>query len=67
MNAEVSRGRCKRCGRRIVLRKPGQEYGPKCARYFGVEVIGELELLPSLEDQRRGERGCGVSQGGEPE
>ncbi len=32
-------GRCKRCGRRIVLKTPGQEYGPKCARKVAVSGV----------------------------
>ena len=41
--------KCKRCGRWFVPKEDGQEYGPKCSKYFKVEVKGELELLPEKE------------------
>ncbi len=46
----LGRRQCKRCHKFFLPRKEGQEYGPKCARYMTVEVVGELELLPNLEE-----------------
>lgn len=29
---------CKRCGKRIIVKTPGQEYGPVCARKLAGQV-----------------------------
>lgn len=53
MSGKAIMPRCKRCGRQFTPKTEGQEYGPKCAKYYKVEVMGELRLLPSKDDMHK--------------
>lgn len=41
------RGICKLCGRRIIIRKVGQEYGRVCARKLAGQIEIDSQVLVS--------------------
>jgi hypothetical protein len=41
------KGKCLRCNRPFIIRKEGQQYGPKCARMLAGQVQLDSQALVS--------------------